>query len=302
MAPPGLRIAEPVVGEEEERLHGEQERRHRQPGDDAGKDRVEDDPRPGSFAPVAALVRVIADEETGREGEEPEDRLDRDDEQEADPDRDGHADADIGGGDRTAIDDPGHEPEPAPAATPLVPAAPAPPAAAIPGRPSAARPEVSRSVAQLALDPEEPVVLGDPLAARRRAGLDLAGAHRDDEVGDGRIFSLTRAMRHDRRPAGPAGQLDRIDRLAQRPNLVELDEHGVRRVGIDRSLDPLGVRDEQVVADELDAIAEPSGHLLPAGPVILGQAVLERNDRKPIDPVGPEVDQFAGFERPSFLR
>ena len=40
-----------------------------------------------------------------------------------------------------------------------------------------------------------------------------------------------------------------------------------------------GVGDEQVVADELDLAAEFRGQLLPAGPVVLGQAVLDRADR-----------------------
>ena len=71
---------------------------------------------------------------------------------------------------------------------------------------------------------------------------------------------------------------------------------------VDRPLDPLGVRHEQVVADELDAVAEPARQLGPAGPVVLGQAVLDRDDRVAVDPVGPEVDQLAGVERPVLRR
>ena len=41
------------------------------------------------------------------------------------------------------------------------------------------------------------------------------------------------------------------------------------------------------------------GQLAPAGPVVLGQAVLERHDRVLVDPVGPEVDELAGVERPA---
>ena len=36
---------------------------------------------------------------------------------------------------------------------------------------------------------------------------------------------------------------------------------------------------EDVVADELDAFADALGQLLPAVPVVLGHAVLERDDR-----------------------
>ena len=53
-------------------------------------------------------------------------------------------------------------------------------------------------------------------------------------------------------------ELDRLDRLGQCPDLVELDQDAVRGLLVDRPLDPLGVRDEQVVADELDPVAEPA--------------------------------------------
>src|SRR5450432_4604552 len=45
---------------------------------------------------------------------------------------------------------------------------------------------VARGIRELLLDPQELVVLGDPLAPRRRAGLDLAGVGGDGEVGDER--------------------------------------------------------------------------------------------------------------------
>src|SRR5262245_25708023 len=161
--------------------------------------------------------------------------------------------------------------------------------------------QVLRRATQLALDPEEPVVLRDALAAGRRPGLDLAGAHRDDEVGDRRVLGLAGAMRHDRRPAGAPGEVDRLERLGERPDLVQLDQHGVRRALVDRPTDAFRVRHEQVVADELHPVAEPSRQLSPAGPVVLGQAVLDRDDREAGDPVGPEIDQLAGVERPALL-
>ena len=48
---------------------------------------------------------------------------------------------------------------------------------------------------------------------------------------------------------------------------------------LDARCDPVGVGDEQVVADELDAVAEPGGQRDPAVPVVLGEAVLDRDDR-----------------------
>ena len=81
---------------------------------------------------------------------------------------DRHADADVGGGDRAAVDEPGHEPDATPAASdrravaPRDRPTPRPP-------PDAPRARDTARVAELALDPQQPVVLGDALGARRRA-------------------------------------------------------------------------------------------------------------------------------------
>ena len=47
-----------------------------------------------------------------------------------------------------------------------------------------------------------------------------------------------------------------LDRLGERPDLVHLDENRVGDAALDPVAQPLGVRDEDVVADELDAVAE----------------------------------------------
>ena len=80
---------------------------------------------------------------------------------------------------------------------------------------------------------------------------------------------------HDGRPAGARGHLDGVQRLGERADLVELDEDGVGRALLDALGEALDVGDEEVVADDLDAVAELVGHELPAVPVVLGQAVLD---------------------------
>src|ERR671918_773497 len=67
----------------------------------------------------------------------------------------------------------------------------------------------------------------------------------------------------------------------------------------DPPLDAGRVRHEQVVAHELDPITQPAGELCPAVPVVLGQTVLERDDRVTARPVRPQIDQLAGVERPA---
>ena len=53
------------------------------------------------------------------------------------------------------------------------------------------------------------------------------------------------------------------------------------------------VGDENVVADELDASRRAVGQELPARPVVLGQAVFERDDGVLPDPVILEGDHLA---------
>ncbi len=99
-------------------------------------------------------------------------------------------------------------------------------------------------------------------------------------------------MADHRAPAGVLGHPDGGDRLGQRPDLVELDQDGVGRVLLDAPGDPLDVGDEEVVADELDLVSERFVEELPAGPVVLGQAVLQADDRVGLDPAGPELDHL----------
>ena len=57
----------------------------------------------------------------------------------------------------------------------------------------------------------------------------------------------------------------------------------------DALLQALGVGDEEVVADELDVVAELFGEELPAVPVVFGEAVFDGDDGVLADPVVPEV-------------
>ena len=86
---------------------------------------------------------------------------------------------------------------------------------------------VRRAAAELRLDAQQAVVLRDAVRARQRAGLDLAAAAADREVGDRRVLGLAGAMRHDRRVARGARDADRLERLGERPDLVHLDQDRV---------------------------------------------------------------------------
>ena len=90
-------------------------------------------------------------------------------------------------------------------------------------------------------------------------------------------------MAHHRRVAAAGGQGDGVHRLGERADLVDLDQERVGRALPDAAGEPLGVGDEEVVADELDLVAELRGQLLPAGPVVLVERVLDGHERIGVD-------------------
>ena len=59
---------------------------------------------------------------------------------------------------------------------------------------------------------------------------------------------------------------------------------------VDAALQPLGVGDEQIVADQLHSIAQPLAEQLPAFPIVFAAAVFDRADRIFFDPAGQEID------------
>src|SRR5262249_10094542 len=145
---------------------------------------------------------------------------------------------------------------------------------------------------QFFFDAQELIVLRDPIRAARRTGLDLPGVRGHGQVGDGRVLGFPAAVADDRGVAVPPGELDGVERFRQRTDLVPLDQNTVaRRLG-DALLQALGVRDEEVVTHQLHATAELARELLPAGPVVLGQAVFDRANRPAGAELFPQVDHF----------
>src|SRR5262245_51228346 len=165
-------------------------------------------------------------------------------------------------------------------------------------RPREGRPAgVGGLVAELLLDAQELVVLRHTIGSRGRARLDLPRVRGDRDVGDRRVLRLARAMRDDDPVAVPVRQLHRVQRLRQRPDLVHLDEDRVPHPLRDPAPEEVDVRHEQVVADQLEPSPEPVREGLPALPVGLSEAVLDRHDRESVAEVDPEVDHAAGVER-----
>jgi len=147
-------------------------------------------------------------------------------------------------------------------------------------------------VAEFLFDAEELVVFGDAVGAAEGAGLDLAGVRGDGDVGDGDIFGLARAVADDGGVFVFLGEFDGVEGLGERTDLVDLDEDRVRHALVDAFLEEFDIRNEEIVADELDAITERFGKFFPTNPVVFGAAVFDRDDRVFFAEAGVVGDEF----------
>ncbi|EDT89704.1 hypothetical protein BIFLAC_02337 [Bifidobacterium animalis subsp. lactis HN019] len=148
---------------------------------------------------------------------------------------------------------------------------------------------------ELFLNLEQAVVLGDALATCRGAGLDLAGVLGDGEIGDRGVRRLARTMGDHGGEAVLRGQLDGVEGLGNGANLVELDQQGVAGAHIDALLQTHRVGDEQIVADELQAVAKGLGDLGPVFPAFLLERILDGDDRELVDELLVEVEHVLGI-------
>src|SRR5579862_9079404 len=78
--------------------------------------------------------------------------------------------------------------------------------------------------AELFFNSQQLVVFCDAVGARGGAGFNLPRSRRDGEIGNKSIFTLARPVRDYGRIAIAPGEIDCIKRLADRSNLIDLDE------------------------------------------------------------------------------
>ena len=103
-------------------------------------------------------------------------------------------------------------------------------------------------------------------------------------------------MRNDGLEARVVRHGDGGERLAQRANLVDLDEDGVRSLHVDALLEALRVRHEEVVADDLQTVAELLRDQLPALPILFIKRIFEGDDRILVDELLPMLDELCRRE------
>src|SRR3546814_19340125 len=90
----------------------------------------------------------------------------------------------------------------------------------------------------------------------------------DGEVGDGGVLGLAGAVRHHRRVGGGVGGLHRLQGLAEGADLVHLHQDRVGDALADAVARALRVGEEEVVADELQAVDGAVGEQLPPFPFV----------------------------------
>ena len=136
---------------------------------------------------------------------------------------------------------------------------------------------VSGGVRKLLLDPEQLVVLSNPLATSRSACLDLTCVGGNRKVGNEGVLGLAAAMRDDGLHSVLLSQRNCIHGLGEGPNSVYLHQNCIARGLVYAPLEPLGVCDVKIISDKLDLATKLRGDLGSTGPVILSKRVLDRD-------------------------
>ena len=85
-------------------------------------------------------------------------------------------------------------------------------------------------------DADELVVFGDALAAGEGTSLDFAGSKANGEMGDGCIFRLARAVRHDGLKTSGFSKENSGDSFRESADLVWLDQDGIGGFFFDAAL------------------------------------------------------------------
>ena len=114
-------------------------------------------------------------------------------------------------------------------------------------------PRVLCILSHLLLDAHQLVILCQPLRSAGRPGLNLSRRQSHRQIGNVRILGLSRPVARHHTPSRLLGNLHRLDRLRQRPNLVHLEQQRIARLLLNRLLDSSRVRNQQIIAHQLNA-------------------------------------------------
>ena len=148
----------------------------------------------------------------------------------------------------------------------------------LPGAPEHATTGEPRTCTEGFLYAESLVPFCHALAAGEAADLELADAPADGEVDDGDVFGLAGPCRDDAGETCLLGGLPGLIRFGEGAALVGLQQDCVGGAAEGGLADPGRLGDQEVVADDLDAVPDLVGEGGEADVVVLGQGVLDRDD------------------------
>src|SRR5690606_31834650 len=92
------------------------------------------------------------------------------------------------------------------------------------------------------------------------------------------------------------GQIDRVDRFGEGPDLIDLDQDAVGNPFVDAAPQPLDVGYEQIVPYKLALAADLVGEQLPASPIVFAAAILDAANGELVDPARQQFDHAGGVE------
>jgi hypothetical protein len=137
---------------------------------------------------------------------------------------------------------------------------------------------VDSVVTEFLLNTEDLVELGQALRPSWCSSLDLSRTEANNNVSNGDVLGLTRAVRYHDAPSSTKCVLGSLDSLGDGADLVDLEEESVAGLELNSLLDKLGVGDGQVVTTSPLAM----------GPVLLGPQYIPNNlEVGGLEEVGP---------------
>src|ERR1051325_4845903 len=92
---------------------------------------------------------------------------------------------------------------------------------------------------------------------------------------------------------------DGVERFRERADLSYCHENRIRGSAINSLLEKLHVRHEQIIADELNLVAELVGEQFPSRPVAFGAAVFDGDDGIIGAEFGVKLHQLLAFQSPA---
>src|SRR5690606_4138343 len=128
---------------------------------------------------------------------------------------------------------------------------------------------------QLLLDPQQLIVLGNPIRTAQGACLDLSSGSTHCQIGNCRIFGFAGTVRNHRRVSRVFSHFNGVQSLGQAANLVKLDQNRVASLLLDTFFQNLGVGDKQVITDQLHTITQLASKCSPSCPVVLRHAIFD---------------------------